>query len=62
MTAWLIEMRVEETGQTFWWDGVAFTVNANWAIRFSRREDAERIIKAAFLRKECFASEHCWLS
>ena len=43
--AWLIELP-RDTGRTTWWDGRdvdTFTSDANDAVRFARREDAERV-------------------
>lgn len=69
--AWLLEYRgvSEEHGLVYrpWWltiheNGPAWTPNANDAIRFSRREDAERagLMLAAQCAGPLIATEHSW--
>lgn len=62
-TAWL----VESTLSAMWWDGRFvsrgidprhFTTDPNLAVRFSRKEDAERIANQSSAMK---ATEHMWI-
>lgn len=68
-TGWLIETR-DSNGKPRWWgdldgDGLAtWTADSFKAIRFARKEDAERAINAAecldVMRTECAATHHLW--
>lgn len=60
-TAWLIEYR---NPQPAWWDGVRFTHDSLKAVRFARREDAERSVFAVDdqHRDDCVVTEHVWTS
>jgi hypothetical protein len=61
--AWLLESKFKAP-QPSWWngrpegDGNQFTTNANEAVRFSRREDAERVAARMHMVR---ATEHKWL-
>jgi hypothetical protein len=57
-TAWLIEA---DTPPVYWKGTVVLTPNADEAIRFARREDAERTIKALLLPAVFHAVEHSWM-
>lgn len=57
-SAWLIERNLP---RPIWWSGFgrdAWTFNADAAVRFQRRVDAERIVEG--FRLDAFVSEHLW--
>lgn len=56
--AWLIE-----TSQSSWWSGNGYSTDANEAVRFSRKEDAEKVISTALDNEmlALIATEHGWL-
>ncbi len=65
-TGWLIEFYIG--GRAVWWsavwvDGRAWTTDANNAVRFTRKEDAARVIQW-IATDPCFwgavATEHMW--
>lgn len=56
---WLIE-RNSAGCSPLWWDGRYMADDPNKAIRFSRREDAERVIEAQGLQL-VHASENGWV-
>lgn len=63
-TGWLIELRPSVTSQPTWYgetdEGVlGWTTNNLRAIRFCRKEDAERVIVCEHFT-EAFASDHMW--
>ena len=58
--AWLIE---DELGpQARWWCGESYSTDANEAIRFCRKEDAEKVIRTILASREfsLIATEHGW--
>jgi hypothetical protein len=66
-TAWLIEIQIG--GRAVWWRAIAncgrtWTTDANEAVRFARKGDAERVIRG--LRGDdpvmagAIATEHMW--
>ncbi len=59
--AWLVER--QKPGYSEWWDGIGFTDDASAVVRFSRQEDAERLIaaNAHAMLAGCRATEHMWV-
>lgn len=58
---WLIEFR--EANRPTWWDGRGpntSTNDANDAIRFSRKQDAERVASLGFMKRKYIITEHSW--
>lgn len=57
---WLIEDQFAQ--QVRWWRGEGFSTDANEAVRFARREDAEKVIMTVLARTEfpLVAIEHGW--
>jgi hypothetical protein len=55
--AWLIESI--DNGKAYWWRGSDFTDDANEAVRFSRREDADQVILERGM-DDSFSAEHMW--
>jgi hypothetical protein len=69
-TAWLIEMPlISLGGPTCWWTGKHDTgfLTDPWtqdtldAVRFSRKVDAEKVIKFTLRSKLAIATEHQWI-
>lgn len=65
-TGWLIEQVIG--GRAVWWRaraecGRLWTVDANEAVRFSRKLDAERVIMARVdpFMSGAFATDHMWI-
>lgn len=63
-TAWLIEFKQSVSGRPAWYgddgdEGLGMVLDANQAIRFARKQDAETIITDIGWT-EAFASEHVW--
>lgn len=56
--AWLIEMSFD--GKAHWWFGSDFIDDANQAVRFSRREDANQVILERGL-VDAVPTEHIWI-
>lgn len=56
-TGWLIEKQF--CGQPHWWGERERTTDSLRAARFSRKQDAEMIIRAVDLA-DAFATEHMW--
>lgn len=60
MNVWLIEDKYAPRGR--WWCGYGYSYEANEAIRFARKDDADKVILTA-LANETFtliATEHMW--
>ena len=65
--AWLLEGK-ESTGKTIYFRGVndltnhrdTWTTDVYDALRFSRKEDAERFKQNYFKYAECYPAEHQW--
>jgi hypothetical protein len=48
-----------------YWDGVGFTMDSTAALRFARKEDAERAMEANVPfteRRGCRPTEHMWVT
>jgi hypothetical protein len=65
-TGWLIEVFDYRERPLWWtascWSGNEFSYDANEAVRFCRREDAERVIAGKGWKPEKYrATEHRWL-
>ena len=54
---WLIENDWNERPE--WWRPLKWTTDANEAVRFARKEDAERVIRE-MLFANAHATEHIW--
>lgn len=64
-TAWLIEFTQSVSKQPAWYgaddtEGLGMVTDANQAIRFCRKWDAEQVITEIGWT-EAFATEHAWL-
>jgi len=64
-TAWLIEFKQSASQRPAWYgaddtEGLGMVTNANDAIRFSRKIDAEKVIEGIGWT-EAFAVEHVWM-
>ena len=59
-TAWLIEDQCAP--QARWWRGVGFSTDANEAIRFARKEDADKVILTTLTDVDfpLIATDHGW--
>lgn len=55
--AWLVEQSFDDAPH--WWYGSDFTADANEAVRFCRKEDAEQVILERGL-VDARATEHMW--
>lgn len=60
-TAWLLEYGVGEGGHPQWWNGIGCTFDANGAVRFSRKEDAELARRGIEGGYRWTATEHVWM-
>jgi hypothetical protein len=69
-TSWLIEMPMATFGgPPCWWTGEyrSGKLNHQWstdpldAVRFARKEDAERVLHGTLRLKEAIATEHQWI-
>jgi len=69
-TAWLIEMPMATfEGPPCWWTGDyrSGSLTKQWsedsldAVRFFRKEDAEKVIRGTLRLKEAIATEHQWI-
>lgn len=64
--SWMMSERVEEgwliemIGSNLWWTGTCWTANADEAVRFCRKRDAEQAAKAWGL-KNAWTSDHMWI-
>ena len=56
--AWLLESKFQGQPKPSWWNGNQFTTNANEAVRFFRREDAELVAARMHMVR---ATEHKWI-
>jgi hypothetical protein len=62
ITAWLVERQMEEGPAWLYvidWFAFGWTGDSLQAIRFSRRQDAEQLLKM-LENYECKATEHQW--
>lgn len=59
-TAWLIEDRFAPGPR--WWHGAGYSSDANEAVRFARKVDAQRVILTTLLNEDfpLIATEHGW--
>lgn len=61
-TAWLIEWPATPDSQARWWHPVnGWTIDANRAARFCRKEDAEGFIAGGKFIGAAVATEHEWM-
>ena len=58
---WLVECRDPNMMQPEWWNGYAWTRDANTAIRLARKQDADAIIATdPLVFQHASATEHMW--
>lgn len=63
-TAWLVEWPASDNLPARWWNPVpnmGWMIDANKAIRFSRKEDAESYISGMRFGGGKLATEHKWI-
>jgi hypothetical protein len=58
-TGWLIELP-RENDSPRWWDGGAWTTDHLEAVRFARRQDAERVMLKQHYGLGVIALQHVW--
>ena len=61
-TGWLIEWPSAELQTRWWHPGVGWTIHADRAIRYARKEDAEAAIKTGVFCAGVVATEHAWVA
>jgi hypothetical protein len=64
-TGWLIELKQSVSARPLWYgitdeNALGMTDDANKAIRFARKEDAEAVMTLDLGWTEAFACEHAW--